>query len=133
MLFMLDTNAVSAVMRGSAFMDKKLLALDSSEWCISAITHSEICYGLALRPEATKLARAAAAFLAAATTLPWDAAAAEAHGRLRARLRTAGTPIGDFDEMIAAHALALGAVIVTDNLRHFSKVEGLKFETWSSA
>jgi len=129
-LYMLDTNAVSAVMRGNPLMDERLLQLDPADWCISAVTHSEICYGLALRPEATTLIRAADAFLAVATTLAWDAAAAAAHGRLRAQLRQAGTPIGDFDEMIAAHALSLGAVLVTDNERHFRRISGLHVENW---
>ena len=129
-LYMLDTSAVSAVMRGNPLMDERLLQLDPADWCISAVTHSEICYGLALRPEATTLVRAADAFMAVATTLAWDAVAAAAHGRLRAQLRQAGTPIGDFDEMIAAHALSLGAVLVTDNERHFRRISGLHVENW---
>lgn len=129
-LYMLDTNAVSAAMRGNPVMDRGLSELDPAQWCISAITHSEICFGLALRPEASKLARVAAAFFAVATTLPWDAAAAQVHGRLRAKLRLGGTPIGDFDEMIAAHALAVDAILVTDNERHFARVEELRIENW---
>lgn len=129
-LYMLDTNAVSAVMRGNPLMDERLLQLDPADWCISAVTHSEICYGLSLRPEATTLIRAADAFLAVATTLAWDATAAAAHGRLRAQLRQAGTPIGDFDEMIAAHALSVGAVLVTSNERHFRRISGLTVENW---
>jgi tRNA(fMet)-specific endonuclease VapC len=129
-LYMLDTNAVSAVMRGNPLMDERLLQLDPADWCISAVTHSEICYGLSLRPEATTLIRAADAFLAVATTLAWDATAAAAHGRLRAQLRQAGTPIGDFDEMIAAHALSVGAVLVTGNERHFKRISGLVVENW---
>lgn len=129
-LYMLDTNAVSAVMRGNPLMDERLLKLDPADWCISAVTHSEICYGLSLRPEATTLIRAADAFLAVATTLAWDATAAAAHGRLRAQLRQAGTPIGDFDEMIAAHALSVGAVLVTGNERLFRRIPGLAVENW---
>jgi len=129
-LFMLDTNAVSEVMRGNHIMDRHLEGLDPSEWCISAITHAEIAFGLAKRPEATRLARAAAAFFEVARTLAWDAPAAEAHGKLRARLQRAGTPIGDFDEMIAAHALSMGAVLVTANVRHFERVEGLDVVNW---
>ncbi len=117
-------------MRGYGRVDTRLLELDPATWAISAITHSEIRYGLALRPEATRLARAAEAFFAVAATLPWDVAAAETHGRLRAALRQAGTPIGDLDEMIAAHALALGVSLVTDNTRHFERVEGLALENW---
>lgn len=128
--YLLDTNTVSASMRGDAVVDARLLELDPATWAISAITHSEIRYGLALRPESTRLARAAEAFFSVAATLPWDIAAAETHGQLRASLRQAGTPIGDLDEMIAAHALALGVALVTDNTRHFERVVGLVLENW---
>ena len=130
LLHMLDTNTVSAVMRGHADLDARLLQHQAYAWCISAVTHSEICFGLALRPEAARLARAAQQFFAVATTLPWDVSAAEAHGNVRAKLRVAGSPIGDMDEMIAAHALSLGAVLVTDNLKHFARVDGLALENW---
>jgi tRNA(fMet)-specific endonuclease VapC len=129
-LYMLDTNIVSALMRGHAEIDERLLHLDPNDWCISAVTHSEICYGLALRPGVSRLARAAQQFFAVAVTAAWDAAAAASHGALRARLRTQGAPIGDFDEMIAGHALALRAALVTDNLKHFDRVEGLVVENW---
>ena len=129
-LYMLDTNIVSAVVRGHAAIDAKLLAMDSSQWCISTITYSELVYGLALRPEATRLARTVGAFLDVATTAPWDDAAARAHGELRASLRLTGKPIGDFDEMIAGHALSLGAVLVTANEKHFARVAGLTAENW---
>lgn len=66
----------------------------------------------------------------AATTLPWDVAAAQAHGNLRAELRTTGTRIGDMDEMIAGHALSVGAVLVTDNTKHCERVDGLALENW---
>jgi tRNA(fMet)-specific endonuclease VapC len=129
-VYMLDTNCVSALMRGATKLDARLMKLAPGEWCISAVTHSEICYGLALRPQATRLAHAAEQFFAVAVTAAWDAAAAISHGQLRARLRLAGKPIGDFDEMIAGHALALGAVLVTDNTRHFERVAGLAVENW---
>jgi tRNA(fMet)-specific endonuclease VapC len=128
--YMLDTNVASAALRGTAGLDERLQRLDPEQWCISAITRAEMRYGVALKPGATKLAQIVEAFLQATTTMPWDEAAADAHGRLRARLRSAGTPIGDFDEMIAAHALAVEAVLVTDNTRHFERVDGLVLENW---
>ena len=70
------------------------------------------------------------AFLAVAHTAPWDERAADEHGRIRATLAGKGQRIGDFDEMIAAHALALRAIVVTDNVRHFSRVAGLRIENW---
>ena len=132
-LYMLDTNAASAALRGTRGLDERLQQLDPGEWCISAVTRAELRYGVALKPEATRLARVVDAFLRATTTMPWDEAAADAHGHLRARLRRAGTPIGDFDEMIAGHALALGAILVSDNTRHFRLVDGLVLENWIRA
>lgn len=129
-LYMLDTNAASAAIRGATAIDARLASLDSGRWCISAVTRSELAYGVALRPEATKLARLVGAFLSSAITLAWDEAAADRHGRLRAGLRLTGRTIADFDEMIAAHALVAAAVLVTDNVRHFERVEGLRIENW---
>jgi tRNA(fMet)-specific endonuclease VapC len=133
MRYMLDTSAVSVVLRGHDGMDGKLSALKSDEWCISAVTRAELRYGLARKPDATQLARLVNGFLDLATTAPWDAGAADAHGKLRAALRKAGTPIGDFDEMIAAHAIALSCALVTDNVQHFKRVKGLKVENWLRA
>lgn len=129
-LYMLDTNTASAALRGIAGIDARLQRLDAAQWCISAITRAELRYGVALKPEATRLKRYVEGFLQATTTAPWDQAAADSHGLVRAKLRRAGTLIGDFDEMIAAHALALGAVLVTDNTRHFERVDGLALENW---
>jgi tRNA(fMet)-specific endonuclease VapC len=133
MRYLLDTNAVSVALRGHAGIDAKLSELEGGDWCISAITRAELRYGVALKPEAKQLPRLVNAFLDVADTAPWDAAAADTHGKLRAALRKAGTPIGDFDEMIAAHALALGCVLVTDNVQHFKRVKGLKIENWVRA
>ncbi len=133
MRYMLDINAVSVVLRGHDGIDAKLSALEGDDWCISAVTRAELRYGLARKPEAKQLARLVSGFLELVTTAPWDADAADAHGKLRAALRKAGTPIGDFDEMIAAHALSLGCALVTDNVQHFKRVKGLKVENWVRA
>src|SRR3954467_10720680 len=100
--------------RGSRTFDDRLQALAPGQWCISAVTCSELRYGIARRPEAVRLHRIVQEFLRISPILPWDAHAATRHGDLRAQLRASGTPIGDFDEMIAAHALAADAVVVTD-------------------
>ena len=132
MIFMLDTNAASAALRGHPAIDGRLESLDTSRWCISAVTCSEIRYGVARRPEATRLRQLVDAFLQVATVLAWDGAAASEHGRLRAFLKARGTPIGDFDEMIAGHALAVGAVLVTHD-QHFARVPDLMLEDWVQA
>jgi tRNA(fMet)-specific endonuclease VapC len=130
MLYLLDTNTASASMRGTAGLDSRLQRLEPSDWCISAITSAEMRFAVALRPDAIKLSRYVDAFLAVVRTEPWDAACAEYHGHLRAELQRRGKRIGDFDEMIAAHALALGAILVTDSPRQFARVEGLRVENW---
>ena len=127
---MLDTNAASAAMRGHPAFDARLQALPPGQWCISAVTCSEIRYGVAKRPEAVRLHRMVDEFLRIVPVLSWDTKTANRHGELRAELEAHGTPIADFDEMIAAHALAIGAVVVTDNTRHFSRVSGLVIENW---
>ena len=72
-------------------------------------------------------------FLAPLTILPFDVAAVWACGDLRADLERRGTPIGALDTMIAAHALSLNLVLVTDNTREFAKVLGLQLENWAAA
>jgi tRNA(fMet)-specific endonuclease VapC len=126
MLHLLDTNAVSAALKGNAALDRRLKDLPLANWCISAITRAELRFGVARRPEAVRLADVVDAFLSVARTEPWD----DANGKLRAVLASKGRRIGDFDEMIAAHALALDATLVTDNIRHFSRIAGLKIENW---
>lgn len=130
MLYLLDTNIASAAIKGNPVIDRRLAGMQASEWCISAVTHAELRYGVALHPESTRLARAVEGFLNVARTVPWGAEAADAHGALRALLRRQGKPIGAYDEMIAAHGLALDACIVTDNVRHFELIPSLKVENW---
>lgn len=130
MLYLLDTNTAVAALRGAAGLDTRLQRLQPDEWCISAVTNAEMRYGVAIKPKAVQLERYVDAFLTVARTEPWDAACAEFHATVRAQLRIKGHVLGDFDEMIAAHALALGAVLVTDNMRHFKRVEGLRSENW---
>ena len=127
---MLDTNAASEAIRGSRTFEDLLQALAPGQWCISAVTFSELRSGIARHPEAVRLHRIVQEFLRISPILPWDAQAATRHGDLRAHLKASGTPIGDFDEMISAHALAIGAVVVTDNTRHFARVPGLVLDNW---
>lgn len=129
-MYLLDTDTVSHALRGT-LLDDRLEALDPSEWCISAVTRAELRYGVARRPDAVKLAALVEAFLTVARCAPWDAAAADRHGVVRAALRErGGGGIGAYDEMIAAHALALGATLVTGNARHYERVDGLVTEDW---
>ena len=130
MLYMLDTRIASAVIRQQVDLDARLEQLQRSDWCISVVTRAELNFGVLRRPAATKLARLVAGFLDVARCLPFDDAAADEFARLRTALESLGFGIGMADEMIAAHALATGAVMVTDNLRHFERVPRLRVENW---
>jgi tRNA(fMet)-specific endonuclease VapC len=127
---MLDTSIASGVIAQRVNLDARLQDLDSEQWCISTITRAELLFGVLRRPEATKLARLVQAFLDVARVEPFDARAADAYAALKADLQRRGEGIGMADELIAAHALALGVVMVTDNVRHFERVPGLPVENW---
>ena len=130
--YLLDTNIVSQLLRGPSAADQHLLKMQRDSWGISAVTRGELSFGIALRPEAVRLRQKVSAFLDTCHTWPWDSEAADWFGRIRADLRQQGQSIGYADEMIAAHALALGCILVTDNVRHFQRVAGLRVENWLS-
>jgi tRNA(fMet)-specific endonuclease VapC len=96
----------------------------------SVITEAELLFGLARRPEATKLKTVVGEFLLRVEVLPWDSAAARQYLRIRATLQDAGEPMGNLDLMIAAQALASDVVLVSSDTV-FKRVKGLKIEDWS--
>jgi tRNA(fMet)-specific endonuclease VapC len=131
-LFMLDTDTSSYVIKGTApKIDAHLRDLDVSEVCISAVTRAELRFGVRRLRGATRLAAAVDNFLSGIYPLPWDAAAADQFAEVRAVLERAGSPIGSMDTMIAAHAKALDAILVTNNVRHFGMVKGLAIANWA--
>jgi tRNA(fMet)-specific endonuclease VapC len=129
---MLDTNAASAVIKGPTdWFRSRLLDAPVAALCISAVTEGELRFGLAKRPEAIRLAEAAEAFMSRMDILSWDSAAARRYGALRATLDQAGTPLSNLDTLIAAHALAVGAHLVTSD-KAFRRVEGLVVADWNA-
>lgn len=129
MRYLLDTDIASYVIRQRPARVLDRFARDADKLCVSVITEAELRYGAEKRGS-TALSKAVEAFLVRLKVLDWDRAAAVSYGRLRARLHTLGRPIGNMDLMIAAHALALGSTVVTNNVRHFSGIEGLAIENW---
>ena len=97
---------------------------------VSAVTAAELHFGVARTASARNL-DALRRFLAALEVAPFDDGAAELSGSLRAWLTAQGTPIGPYDTLIAAHAHALGATLVSNNTREFERVPGLKLENWA--
>ncbi|MGI8839408.1 MAG: PIN domain-containing protein [Caulobacteraceae bacterium] len=88
-------------------------------------------FGVARRPDAATLGRAVSEFLLRVDILPWDSAAAERYGALRARLEQGGKPLGNLDTLIAAHALATGARLVTSDAA-FGRVQDLTVIDWAA-
>ena len=106
-------------------------ALDPAQVCISAITRAELQYGLKRLPPDHKLHLRVRHFLKIVRVLAWDAEAADFYAEIRHGLKTAGEPIGEMDMMIAARSLSLPAVLVTNNMRHFSRLRApLLLENW---
>lgn len=130
-IIMLDTNIASYAMRGQhPALNAHLQQVPLNRLCISVISEGELRYGLALKPDMKPLNADVTAFLSRVDSLPWDSDAAEIYGPLRAALRKAGTPLGSLDELIAAHALAVGATLVTND-KAFRHVVGLKTVDWT--
>jgi tRNA(fMet)-specific endonuclease VapC len=129
-LFMLDTDTVSFALRAIGAVGDRLAKQKRSELCVSTVTVAELRFGASKRGS-RKIHRAIDGFLSGVDALPFDAAAAKRFGIIAAALSDAGEPIGQMDTLIAAHALSAGAVLVTNNERHFSKVVGLRVENWT--
>ena len=128
---LLDIDTVNYAIRGGyPLLDLRLAAAKSDTVSVSVITRAELLYGLERRGNPRALARLVHAFLDRIATLPWDSAAADRYAKVAAQLENRGTPIGTADTMIAAHALAVNAALVTNNTKHFERVKGLALENW---
>jgi len=128
---MLDTDSVSFALRGQGRVGTEILAHRPSELCISAITLAELRYG-ASRRNSPKLDELIDAFTNNIAVMPFDDSCAATFGRIAAGLAARGAPIGEFDVLIAAHAIVLDATLVTNNTKHFARVRGLRIENWYS-
>ena len=130
MKYLLDTDSVSFALRGHGGVGARIRACHPSDLRMSAITLAELRYG-ADRKGSRKLHALIDAFASAVEVVLFDEAAAAEFGRIGSVLAERGTPIGDFDVLIAAHAVVLRCTLVTNNVRHFSKVPGLSVENWA--
>jgi tRNA(fMet)-specific endonuclease VapC len=129
MLFLLDTNTVSHLIKRHPQALQRLLAVPMHSIGISAITAGELAYGLAKRPGAVTLKAAVDEFLRRVDVLPWDDAVAQTYGTLRAQLQSQGIALSPLDMQIAAHALHVKAVLVSSDAA-FQHVTRLEIENW---
>ena len=127
---LLDTNIVSDLVRHPQGKAAQCLALvDPTRVCTSIIVVSELRYGVE-KKGSVKLTRQLEKVLSGLDSLPYANPADFHYGRIRAKLQLLGQPIGYNDFLIAAHALALDAILVTDNVREFNRVPNLRVENW---
>ena len=130
--YMLDTDTSSYIIRERPeSVRTRFRGLDSAQLCISVVSEAELLYGVEAKGSPRALASIVADFLRRLTILDWTRAAARHYADIRASLESAGTPIGNMDLMIAAHARSSGSVLVTNNEKHFRRVQGLKMENWA--
>ena len=133
MTYVLDTNAVSALMRGSAAVVERLAASEPTEVAIPQPVLAEIAFGIERLPRSKRRTALQSRFDLVCSELPraeWTDAVSQAYGRIKAALERRGTRIEDFDAAIAAHTLATNATLVTANLEHMTRVPGLQIEDW---
>jgi tRNA(fMet)-specific endonuclease VapC len=128
--YLLVTNAASyAINKKSEAMDRYLARVPMVELGISAVTEGELRYGAA-RSGSAPLQATVDQFLLGVTVFPWDSDAARHYGEVRAALEREGRLMGSLDMMIAAHALALGVILITND-RAFGRIRKLKTEDWT--
>jgi tRNA(fMet)-specific endonuclease VapC len=128
--FLLDTNVISDLVRHPhGRVADRIAQIGEQHVCTSIIVAAESRYGAAQKGSA-RLAAQLEAVLGAIDVLALEPPVDVVYGELRARLERAGHPMGANDLLIAAHALALGRTVVTDNEREFSRVDDLQIENW---
>lgn len=130
MRHLLDTNIVSDLVRNpQGAVAARIAEVGEAEVCTSIIVAAELRFGAAKRGS-ERLTRQLERVLAVLPILPFEAPADVAYATVRARLEGVGTPIGGNDLLIAAHALSVDCVVVTDNVREFERVDGLTVVNW---
>lgn len=130
-MWMLDTDiCIALIKRQPLKLIDRIKKHKPGDIVISSITLAELRFGASKSKQVEKNRTALDQFLVPLEILAFDDAAAESYGRIRAALEIDGTPIGPLDTLIASHALSINATIVTNNVREFSRVEGLRVENW---
>lgn len=128
--YLLDTNILSDLIRNpQGKAARRVAKVGESDICTSVIVAAELRYGCA-KSGSVRLRKVVTDLLGEIEVLPFEPPADADYGEIRAALEAAGTPIGGNDLLIAAHARALGATLVTANIREFKRVPGVKVENW---
>ena len=130
-MYMLDTDiCIYIIKKRPANLLEKFNAIPPNDLCISTVTYAELQYGVERSSSKKMNQRILVDFVAHLDVQPWDMEAARQYGKIRTSLEKRGKPIGNMDLLIAAHALSQQCILVSNNLREFSRVRGLQCENW---
>ncbi len=133
-LYMLDTNTCSFLIRNQpkGLIDKlQEVVSDGHQVTISAITYAELCFGSINKKASPKMPMIVAEFVERLdAVLAWDKTAVEHSTLVKKELERVGAPIGHNDTLLAGHAIAAKAILITDNVKEFSRDSGLQQENW---
>ena len=131
MKYMLDTNiCIYLIKHQPREVIEKFQEIAPGEISVSTVTVAEMMYGVEKSQYKEKNQAALQAFLTPLEIVDFDFAAAQQYGAVRAYLEKTGKPIGAYDLMIAAQALSLGLILVTNNVQEFERIPGLAVENW---
>lgn len=131
MMYMLDTNiCIYIIKQKPKSVIDKFKKMKNANICISSITYSELLYGAEKSSNIAKNLLALTMFLSNIEILSYDESASVDYGIIRAKLEKQGKIIGPLDMLIAAHAKSLNITLVSNNLKEFERVDGLKLENW---
>ncbi|EAA0892676.1 tRNA(fMet)-specific endonuclease VapC [Salmonella enterica] len=128
--FMLDTNICIFTIKNKPEHVRERFNLNASRMCISSITLMELIYGAEKSQAPERNLAVVEGFVSRLEVLDYDAQAAIHSGQIRAELARNGTPVGPYDQMIAGHARSRGLVVVTNNIREFERIPGIRTEDW---
>jgi len=130
MSYMLDTDMSSYVIKeNNPALAREFVKRQGEVISISVITYAELRFG-SLHRKSQRLSERINRFIRLVSIIDFDTAAADEYAKIRELLTSKGAPIGDMDMLIAACASSSGAVLVTNNQRHFSQIPGLVIENW---
>jgi len=128
---LLDTDVcIYLIKRKSAEILERLAQYEVGDVGLSSVTVAELSFGVGKSRQVERNREALQQFLLPFTVLSFDHQAAVAYGQVRADLERNGRPIGPLDTLIGAHALSLGVPLATNNVREFSRIDGLMVEGW---
>ena len=128
--FLLDTNICIYAMNGNLSVLRRFREVGRDAMAISSLVLGEMAFGVAKSTRIPENTAALQRFQAGMRVLPWDESAMWVYGQHFHRLQSTGRKIGEVDLLLGCQALALGAVMVTNNTREFERIDGLKLENW---